>query len=86
MRKADAVGCQLLLLLKFTYTENIEVLFPILWSSEEKMMYSIKSMHRNADYGDVTSGIVGVLAKFIKFIFSVCSLSYICVVALTGDA
>lgn len=49
-------------------------------------MYSIKSMHRNADYGDVTSGIVGVLAKFIKFIFSVCSLSYICVVALTGDA
>lgn len=54
---------------------------PILGSFEEKMMHSIKSMHYNADCWDVTSGVVGILAKFIKFIFCVFPLSYICVMA-----
>lgn len=75
--------------LKFTYSENTEVgwaMFPILWSFEGKMMYSIKSMHHNADSWDVTSGIVGILAKLIKFIFSVFPLSYIFVMTLIADA
>lgn len=50
------------------------------------MMYSIKSMHHNANYWDVTSGIVGILAKFIEFIFCVFPLSYICVMAFIADA
>lgn len=50
------------------------------------MMYSIKSMHHNADSWDVTSGIVGILAKLIKFIFSVFPLSYSFVMALIADA
>lgn len=72
MRKADDFGLQLLLFLKFTYSENIEedwAMFPILRSFEEKMMYSIKSMHQNADYWDLTSTIVGILAKIIRVFF-----------------
>lgn len=36
-------------------------------------------MHHNANYWDVTSGIADILAEFFKFIFSVFSLSCICI-------
>lgn len=49
------------------------------------MMYSLESMHHNADSWDVTSGIVGILAK-LKFIFSVFPLSYTSVTAFIADA
>lgn len=50
------------------------------------MMYSLESMHHNADSWDVTSGIVGILAKLNKFISSVFPLSYTFVTALIADA